>query len=546
VWIAFRQKRWADPLLLLIAAWLASLLVAPGLHYPVSDVHDRWRVAHWLWSGYMPPKLAEDAPQPSDPLILRFPQGLPGRDGNTYPWYGVGQSLVMVPADILVTRALAWRLLRSSPQAHFLAVVYLTFPIVNAIAVVIAFSLLRSLHFAPAQAAAGALALLFGTTFLWNSQNNQENNLQLLLTLAAMAAVLRWNRTERHRELVLAGGLVGFNLLIRLTAMADVLGVALFALLLSPRQRRLGCMWDLVKYFAPVIAVGLLLDRGYHYWRFGTVWSTYITMFGVEARKLNATLSPAFPFDGVWWHGVLGPLVSPGKSIFIYDPLIVITIAIFWACRRQLTREVKAFMASLSVILMLIIAAYATYYNWEGSSCWGNRFTTTPVHAAALLAVPLSRRLRGKWFAIAVTVLILSVAIQVSSLAFPSFYEEVENGGEGRIKPLPGCRPPGEYFVLGERIKNLEVFATHSQSRPLTCEGQPMGGPLVMLVPLMPFATLSPGKTMLIKGAWTFAFATLLGVLLLLRYVAGNGWQQDDCETTGPPNEVRGPRNQDG
>jgi hypothetical protein len=58
--------------------------------------------------------------------------------------------------------------------------------------VLVCFRLLRGLEFTINQALAGALELLFGTTFLHYIQNMMENNLTMLLRF------LRWFQEERQ------------------------------------------------------------------------------------------------------------------------------------------------------------------------------------------------------------------------------------------------------------------------------------------------------------------------------------------------------------
>src|SRR5579859_5082160 len=86
-----KPRRWfADPLvLLLLAAGLLAFVVQSG-ELGSADTMHRLQSAHAWWTG--------------EPQV--FPQeypefGIHGRRGTLQSWYGMGQSLLMLPADII-------------------------------------------------------------------------------------------------------------------------------------------------------------------------------------------------------------------------------------------------------------------------------------------------------------------------------------------------------------------------------------------------------------------------------------------------------------
>src|SRR5580704_10643515 len=84
--------RLRDPLFLLcLTAGLLAFVVQSG-ELGTADTMHRLQTTHWLWT--------------SEPQVFpnEYPEfGLPGRGGQIYSWYGIGQSLLMLPADILAT-----------------------------------------------------------------------------------------------------------------------------------------------------------------------------------------------------------------------------------------------------------------------------------------------------------------------------------------------------------------------------------------------------------------------------------------------------------
>ena len=188
-------------------------------------------------------------------------------------------------------------------------------------------------------------SLLFATTYLWHVPNIQENNQQFLFTIAAFLSVLKWSRTDQPKWLTLAGVFVGFNLLIRLTTMADVAGVVIFASLLSNNRKRF--VRPLAFRFAPPIVCYLVLDRIYHWIRFGSFSGTYMGLLGQQMRLLNPGLPPSFPFNGAFADGFLGVFFRRAKSIFIYDPLLLLTLALVVYQWRRLTPICRAYIVAI-------------------------------------------------------------------------------------------------------------------------------------------------------------------------------------------------------
>ena len=78
----------------------------------------------------------------------------------------------------------------------------------------------------------------------------------------------------------------------------------------------------------PVYAVFGLIDRLYQLYRFGSLFTNYITIAGQEQRRLNPSLPANYPWEVPFHVGFLGPLFMPEKSIFLFDPLLVLTIVL--------------------------------------------------------------------------------------------------------------------------------------------------------------------------------------------------------------------------
>ena len=220
-----RYRGWfRDPLFLLaMLAGLATFAVQSG-ELGSADTMHRLQNAHSFWTSE-PPVFAQEYPE----------FGVHGRGGRLYDWYGIGQPLLMLPADVIGTYAERLPVFAdyngNDPSVRNIVVSYSTNILISVLTALVCFRFLRWLQFSMNQAVAGVMALLFCTTHLHYTQNMMENNYIMLLTLAGFVFQYEWLRTGGKRALLIGSGALGLNLLTRLTTGLDLLAVASFLLL---------------------------------------------------------------------------------------------------------------------------------------------------------------------------------------------------------------------------------------------------------------------------------------------------------------------------
>src|SRR5437870_1054848 len=218
------RRRLNDPVFLLaLVAALGAFVVQSG-ELGSSDTTHRLQVAHSFWTSE-PPVFPQEYPE----------FGLHGRGGRLQSWYGMGQSLLMLPADIIGTYIerlpMFARYKGNDPAVRSIVVSYVTNILVNVLTVLIALRFLRQLGFSIKQSVAGVLALLFCTTHLHYTQNMMENNYIMLLTLVGFSFQFQWLSTGSRRALLIGSAALGLNLLTRLTTGLDLLASGVFLLL---------------------------------------------------------------------------------------------------------------------------------------------------------------------------------------------------------------------------------------------------------------------------------------------------------------------------
>jgi len=446
-----RLGRWPrDPLFLLcLTAGLLAFVVQSG-ELGTADTMHRLQTTHWLWT--------------SQPQVFpyEYPEfGLHGRGERIYSWYGIGQSLLMLPPDLAGTWISHWHVFseyEDDPAIRSIVVSYSTNILVNVLTALIAFRFLRQLRFGVKESVWGVLALLFCTTHLHYTQNMQENNYIMLLTLVGLSFQYDWLRNGGSRALWIGSTALGLNLLTRVTTGIDVLAAGAFLLIVLWFERVRGReLWLRVLSYSrvavPIYAGFAIVERLYNYYRFGSFTQTYIPIFAREMKAQDPTLPANFPWSTPLHEGVLGALFKPEKSIFLFDPLLVLALILIVVCWKRLDLSVRAYAVTSLLLLAGYIGFYARYTYWAGDFAWGDRYVSTAVEMVAMLAVPLMLQYRavvGPWlWRAGLALIVVSFVIQIASLMFwlPLEIYQMETLGHPT-------------FVIALRFKNIVAFAS--------------------------------------------------------------------------------------
>jgi hypothetical protein len=433
--------------LLALVAGLLAFVVQSG-EAGTADTQHRINSAHAFWT--------------SDPPVFDFeyPEfGIHGRDGRLQSWYGIGQSLLMLPADIIgagiENLPLFAHYKNTDPTVRNIFVSYTTNILVTVLTALVCLRLLRQLGFTLRHSVLGVLALLVATTHLHYTQNMMENNYIFLLTAAGFSFQYEWLQTGHRRALLLGAGAFGLNLLTRLTTGLDLLAGAVFVVLVLCFEPTPD-FWPRIRAYAttaiPVYAFYGLLDRLYQFYRFGSFTNTYVSVVKHEALLRHPDWPKTYPFETPFHDGFLGALFAPEKSIFLFDPLLILAILVALIGWKRFTPPVRAYLIATALMLLGYICFYARYTVWSGDDAWGDRYVSTSVEFAALLAIPLLLRYRAEFgrllWATGIALLAISTVIQLASLAFwlPLELYQMEVFGHPT-------------FVIALRMKNIAAFA---------------------------------------------------------------------------------------
>ena len=523
--------------LLGLTALMTALLVQSG-EMGSSDTTRRLQNTHSFWTNE-PPVLPEDYPD----------FGLVGRNGKIQGWYGIGQSILMLPFDIagtyLADAAIFSTFKEHDPSLREVVVSYSCNIMVCVLSVLACFRLLRRLEFTVNQALAGALGLLFGTTFLHYTQNMMENNLIMLLDLTGLCFQYEWLCSGRVRALLIGSTALGANLLVRLTTVMDIIACGLFLVLIlgldrGPGRKPHQWLSSCTRIALPVYAFFFAIDRVYQWYRYGSVFNTYLSIFAQQMRERDDSLPARFPWTTPWREGILGPLFTPEKSIFLFDPLIILILLLGLVLWKHMRPHTKAWVMATGALICGHILFYARYYDWSGDFAWGDRFVSTPAQLMAMMGIPLLLRHRAELktavWKIAWGIAGVSIAVQLASVVFWHPLEVYE--GMTLRHPI---------FVVGLRFKNIaaDILGKYEQwgltnDWMWKDEWQRFHSTTPYFMPFMLWrdGSVRPGTAYAMIAAWLLLVAALIGMLLLIRRKARRQDFQGPVDTGAPPGTV--------
>jgi hypothetical protein len=333
---------------------LAVYLLTANGHLQGADQEYFYRIA---WALARDHSLAIEQWDPSPGAA-----GARGVDGRFYAQYAPGLPLALAPLVLLghqLTEPIAdirqqydWGHKDEADLAARFVVSYFNAPVTAATAGLLVLLALR-LGYPPTAAIVTGLAFALASPAWSQARSLFAEPLQTLLLLLAWLTLLR----STPPRALLGGGALALAILVKLTSV-----LALPALLLLPDARGRP-IWRSPRHAASLLGAGfaaLALHGLYNVARFGNPLTTgYTTGTG-----------GGVDFGGDPWVGLYGLLLSPGRGIFVYAPVLLAAVWAYGAFRKQHPAVALA-LAALVVPWLLVHAAYR---DWDAGWGWGPRY----------------------------------------------------------------------------------------------------------------------------------------------------------------------------
>jgi hypothetical protein len=214
----------------------------------------------------------------------------------------------------------------------------------------------------------------------------------------AVGGVWRAGQAQPLRKqctiLALAGAAFGIGVLTR-AALAIYLPALIYILIRGAPDRRCRSVAIRLMCFGAGIAPAAALLLAHNALRFGAPLH-----FGYAGEGF--TTPP--------WKGIAGLLFSPGKSVFLYAPPLVLCV-LLWPRYRRIAPARADFLALAWATALLF---YGSWWAWDGGWCWGPRFLVPliPLSCLPLTALPDRRA----WRLAAGVAILAGIGVQIGGV----------------------------------------------------------------------------------------------------------------------------------
>jgi hypothetical protein len=435
-----------------------------------------------------------------------------GNDGRQYPQYGIGQPLLATPLYLLAQRMIRSQVTvplgvfgfvyppfqyHENNSAEFTSRFLVVFfnQIISSLSVAVVglfcfrvFGSLRLGIFLGILYAVGTIVWVYSRTFF-------TEPLAGLCVLASFFLVFRtvtlWDRGDpasRSRAVLLAalaGLSFGYGLLTRLDTLFFFPGLGTMIswpswppLSNTGRQRTgnpdgLLVKWPIFLAFGAVTAVFVGVLAWLNYSRFGSVLATGYSDQPEGIRFL-------IPVEGLG-----GFLFTPGKSIFLYSPILILGVAALPTFYREERRLAAGILLGTGAFLLF----ESSWQNWDGGWCWGPRHVIqlTPLLLLPAGAVLMPRVEERPGWVLPLLLICLLIAIPIQFLGISADFIKVLHNYA--VKQGGNLYPT--IYSLSDSSPLLHLRYLYHQSHDLFWPRFASGTPGVMSVlPLIPLVGL--------------------------------------------------------
>jgi hypothetical protein len=429
-----------ETLLVFASFWLLYAATSSGDLQSDSEI--RWcTAARLVDTGWF------DLPPTATPLYAT------GDDGKAYSFYGPAAWGCLIPFVYVGhwLAALAWPIAGTPEMFGQFVAALLLFPGCGAFALVILYGI--TLDASGERWIARWITILVGLgTMHWHHSVSTGEEMQVAIcVLTGLWALQRgWKSDARHYPLLvcIAAGLGPCFRISSVIVLGPLvmLGIVFDLAARSGAAARLGRL----RLWLTFLVLGVLPFVAFLAWynavRFGSVFET-----GYAPAHLQR-MGGLRLFETPLLRGMVGMLFSPGKGVFIFNPLLVLALpglVILWASNRRLATIVITCFASSLLF-------HSKYTFWAGDFTWGPRYLTSLMGIAMLGLIPILRRRRLR--PVVLALFVPSVLIQMASVSYSYALEFYQDGRHGTIPDDYVWRPAESQLVC--RFRNIVLHVT--------------------------------------------------------------------------------------
>ena len=320
---------------------------------------------------------------------LSFPHDMDGiyyvaPNGRSYAAHEIGNTLLLLPVA-LADRFLDARFApllgpdRGDLIERFLLAT--TGAVLSAVGATFLYLTLRLVFAQSARAATSGVLMFSFCTFYWTYSRSMFDGVLCSVLLAGGMLFLFLFGRAPARSLFLVAALVffGFGLVTRLSMVIPLAAAALYLLLVRQTSHF---------PFARAMMLAAIVLTPF------VCWQLYYNHLRTGDAFLSPVQTPAYAvnnaLDGNLLVGLAGLLFSPGKSIFVYCPIALLSVAVI----RHFWRGQKPEAAFVCTVVVPWLLLHALLRSWYGAWGWGPRHFVTIAPALVLPFLALRPGLR--------------------------------------------------------------------------------------------------------------------------------------------------------
>ena len=277
-----------------------------------------------------------------------------------------------------------------------------------------------------------AFIIVFSTNLLPLAKHSFAHMLSILAITTAVYFGLKYSQTKKKKNLIFSGLFFGL-LVISYNYSFVLVSFALFLILLIKKSLNPKII---INWFIGVIPLVILFFI-YNYFRFGNIFESGYT---VNTGGGDLALPASF-YDGFW-----GLLLSPGKSIWVYSPILIYS---FYLAIKNFK---KNWVDSLFLIILTInVVFYARLAFWSGELSYGPRYLATIIPFGGLVLANRWKQINKK---IMVGLILVGLWVQLVGISIPYTKQYEWYDMEFMCVGSQGLTRKGEldYWSIGEFV----------------------------------------------------------------------------------------------
>lgn len=430
----------AKPQLAVLIFFFAIYVLASGAHTYSNDEESMFFV-----TAAMARRGEFDVPPVSDAPVAAPMRGL---NGMPYASYGILPSAVALPLYFVGSAlTVVFPRFYGGYIVRFPITLFLN-PIFTALTAMLLFQSAGLLGYRFRIALLTVLCYGFGTIAWVYAKTYFSEPLGTMLAVTAFVLLLRFHREPRLNFLFASGLVLGLAVTTKTTALVNLPVFILYLLYLS-YQRRAEFNWR--SLLLPLLVWGsgiagmIAIVGAYNYVRFGDPLQT-----GYSGGLAL--------FSNPLWVGLYGLVLSPGKSLFLFSPVLLLSIPAFWLFARRHAAE-AAVCAGLTMVYLVV---YGLYLFWHGDSSWGPRYM---VFVMPFLVLPLAALLdwvaqpaHARWRAAVAALAVLSVLVELLGVLINFDIYPNQSVPEQRYYELQASPLFGHIHLLDSVLTNTQAI----------------------------------------------------------------------------------------